>query len=367
MTQESARAPRPKWTFARFIISLFLYLWVALILIIVAVGIAGYVIYDHITQPGTAGPVIAVTVPAGATGQRVAEILEEQGLVHHRAFFLWAVRLDESKRPIIQGNYQLARGLSATELLQQLQQGPDFRAEDQYRLTIPEGLSIAQMAAMFPDPEAFIEAASDPVLLAQAGIAAETLEGFLMPNTFFFDQAPTEREVVERMVAQFLKEYEELRRTIPAARNRDLMEVITLASLIEEEAKVEAERPLVSAVLANRIKQRMPLQMDSTLQYALNKYGQRLLDADKAVDSPYNTYKYPGLPPGPISNPGVSSIRAALQPAREDFLYFVSNADGRTHTFSSTYEEHQRAVARYRRDIAVQRREVEQQRTSATR
>lgn len=360
MDQELEPAPRRKWTFARFIISLFLYLWVALILIIVALGVVGYVIYDHITQPGTPGPEISVVVPPGATGQDVAQLLEDQGLIHHRAFLLWAIRLEETKRPVIQGNYQLARGLSAMELLEQLQEGPDFRREEQFRLTIPEGLSIAQMAALMPDPEAFLQAAADPELIAELGIAAETLEGFLMPNTYFFDGQPGEREVVARMVEQFQKEYAALRESIASARNRDLLEVITLASLIEEEARLDAERPLVSAVLSNRIRQRMPLQMDSTLQYALNKYGQRLLDADKEVESPYNTYKNPGLPPGPISNPGVPSIRAALQPAREDFLYFVSNADGRTHTFSSTYEEHQRAVARYRRDIAVQRREAQQ-------
>lgn len=350
--------PRRKWTFWRFLLSLFLYLWVALLLIMSGLGVVGYVIYDHITQPGTAGPEISVTVPQGATGQQVAQALEEQGLIHHRAFFLWAMKLDETKRPIIQGQYQLARGLSAQELLHQLQEGPEFRREDQFRITVPEGLSLAQAAQLTPNPQAFLDAAADPELIALLGLPVQKLEGFLMPNTYFFDAQPSEREIVQRMLAQFQKEYAQIEKALPIAKRRNKLEVITLASLIEEEAKLEAERPLVAAVLSNRIKKKMPLQMDSTLQYALNKYGQRMLDADKAVDSPYNTYKYPGLPPGPICSPGAASIRAALQPAKEDYLYFVSNADGRTHTFSSTYEEHQRAVARYRQEISVQRKEA---------
>ncbi|HUW61173.1 MAG TPA: endolytic transglycosylase MltG, partial [Candidatus Bathyarchaeia archaeon] len=134
------------------------------------------------------------------------------------------------------------------------------------------------------------------------------------------------------------------------------LQVVTVASLIEEEARGAEERPDVAAVIYNRLKRGMPLQLDSTIQYALNKYGQRLLYSDREVDSPYNTYKNKGLPPGPISNPGVASLRAALQPSQADYIYFVSNADGLTHTFSSSNAEHIRAVQRFRREIAPQRK-----------
>jgi UPF0755 protein len=147
---------------------------------------------------------------------------------------------------------------------------------------------------------------------------------------------------------------------IPGAERYDKLSIVTVASLIEEEAKISEERPLVAAVLYNRIEKGMPLQMDSTLQYALGKYGQRMLDSDKEIDSPYNTYRNKGLPPGPISSPGVDSLRAALAPAQRDYLYFVSNADGTSHTFSSTYEDHLKAVSQFRRDIAVQRQEQRQ-------
>lgn len=354
MDTPSASEPRPKrrWTFGRFIIMFFLYLWAVLLLVVIGVGVLAFVIHDHITQPGSPGPEISVIIPAGASGQRVAEILHDEGLVAHPSFFTWAMRLDDSDRPIIQGSYALPRGLSPTQLLQLLQEGPE---RDRFRVTIPEGLAIPQMAELFDDPEAFLEAASDPELIERLEIEAETLEGFLMPNTYFFDAEYTEREVVERMVAQFELEYALLLERFPEAAERDKLELITIASLIEEEARAHEERPLVAAVIYNRLETDMPLQMDSTLQFALQKYGQRMLNADKEVDSPYNTYMHRGLPPGPISSPGLASIEAALTPAEVDYLYFVSNADGRTHTFSVTYAEHQRAVAEFRRLSAIQR------------
>jgi UPF0755 protein len=178
-----------------------------------------------------------------------------------------------------------------------------------------------------------------------------------MPDTYFFDAPPRPEDLVERMFRQFQKVYAQLLREVPGAQAFNLLEVVTVAALVEEEAKTPEERPLVASVIYNRLDEEMPLQLDATLQYALRKYGQRMLDADKQVESPYNSYKYAGLPPGPIANPGVDSLRAALNPAKSEYLYFVSNADGRTHTFSKTLAEHNRAVARFNAEMAVQRRE----------
>ena len=178
-----------------------------------------------------------------------------------------------------------------------------------------------------------------------------------MPNTYFFDRPPTEREVVDRMVDHFVKVRDDIFAQYPEAAKVDMHKVLTVASLIEEEARLDDERPLVAAVIYNRLEQNMPLCFDSTLQFALGKYGQRMLDKDKEIDSPYNTYKYAGLPPGPISSPGKASILAALHPAEVKYIFFVSNADGKSHTFSETMAEHNRAVAQFRKDIANQRRE----------
>ncbi len=361
MNETPQSSPRSRrWSFWRIVVGVYLYVAAVLLLLIVAAGVVAFIVYDHVIQPGTPGPKIEVAIPPGATLRDAGRILVDMGLVEREAFFLLALRLDGTNQVIRHGVYELPRGLSALELLRLLYKGPARSlTADQVRITIPEGMTIDQAASLFPNPEAFRAAARDPELIARLGIKADSLEGFLMPNTYFFDTQPTERAMVERMVAQFDREYNRLLREVPGADQFDKMMIVTVASLIEEETRVDEERPLVAAVIYNRIKKGMPLQLDSTLQFALAKYGQRMLDSDKEVDSPYNTYKNPGLPPGPISSPGTASLRAALLPANVPYVYFVSNADGRTHTFSATFQEHQEAVARFRREIAVQRRALQ--------
>ena len=355
--QSPIRNPQSPWLlFFKFL----LYLGVFVLLVCVALGFVLFMVYQEVTAPGKPGEDIKVTIPARASGKEVAAFLAENGLVEHEAFFRVAFRLDRTRRPIKHGPYLLPKGLSPMELLHLLQEGPNrpwdpSEIPDARKVTVPEGLTIAQAAELFDAPQAFIKAAGDAVLIERLGIEAQTLEGFLMPDTYFFDEKPSERDVVERMVAHFEEEYAAVVEGIPGAAGRDKLEVVTVASLVEEEARVDEERPKIAAVICNRLKKDMLLQMDATLQYALGKYGERILYEDKQVDSPYNTYLYPGLPPGPISSPGVASLRAALQPAEVDYLYFVSNADGKTHTFSSTSAEHLRAVRKFRRDITPKR------------
>lgn len=361
---ETGRNALRRWLrrfhFWRAVVSLYLYVWMFLIVAAAAAGLVAVVVYDHVVQPGRAGPEIEVIVPKGASGHAVGGLLVEKGLLGYEGFFRLATKLDDTKRPILHGVYALPKGASALELLHILQEGPDRQlGVDAFRITIPEGLALEQAAQLVDRPQALLDAAQDPALLTRLGIQADTLEGFLMPNTYFFDAKPDEADLVERMVAQFEKEYAALVKEIPGADAYDKFAVVTVASLVEEEARVDSERPLVAEVIYNRLTQDMPLQMDSTLQYALGKYGQRMLEEDKEADSPYNTYTHAGLPPGPISNPGVASLRAALQPANEEYFYFVSNADGKTHTFSRTATEHEQAVAKYRREIATQRRAQE--------
>lgn len=332
------------------------------VLVVMGTGaaLAGYMVYDRVTRPGVPGENVRVVIPEGVSGRAVGRILAEHKLIEHAWFFRVAAHL-EKPGLFRHGAYDLPRGLSALELLRLLHAGPNaaLRPEDipeELKLRVPEGLTIAQVAAMFEDSEVFVAAASDPELISRLGIRANTLEGFLMPDTYFFDKKPTPQEAVARMVSQFQKTYAALVSEIPDADTADLFKTVTVASLVEEEARVDEERPLIAAVIYNRLARGMPLALDCTLQYALNKYGERMLDKDKEVDSPYNTYRYTGLPPGPISSPGAAALRAALQPAKVDYLYFVSNADGRTHTFSRTMPEHTQAVRRYRKEIAVQRK-----------
>jgi len=333
-------------------------------------ALGGYVVYDHVTRPGYIGDPVDVVIPEGVTGAKAGEILADAGLLEYPWLLRAAIAVDR-RRPVDPeqaggqikfGTYVIPKGNSATEILYRLYEGPtgNFRADevpDDLRVTIPEGLSTHQIAGLLGDDgSSFLETASDTTLIASLGIEATTLEGFLMPNTYFFTQKPTGKEIALRMLDQFKLEYATLVDAIPGSAERSLVEVLTIASMVEEEARIDEERAIVASVIYNRLERGIALQMDSTLQFALNKYGQRMLNEDKEVKSPYNTYKHDGLPPGPISNPGVSSIRAALQPADTKYLYFVSSADGKSHAFSETLAQHNRAVARYNREIAEQRR-----------
>ena len=355
-------AVRPRGRFLRFVTTLLLYGVAALCLAGVLAAVVGFVVYDHVTQPGIEGPEISVEVPQGSTGRDIGRLLVEQGLLEHEVVFRLALQLEGGGQDIRAGVYSLHRGNSAVDLLRALRRGPARQLlEDQFKVTIPEGLTIKQAAELTPDPKGFIEAARNRDLIARLGLDTETLEGFLMPNTYFFDKPPAPAELVGRMVDQFEKDYKKLTAEVPGADKLDKKTVVTIASLVEEETKADEERPLVARVIYNRLAGKMRLQMDSTLQFALDKYGQRLLYDDREVESPYNTYLNEGLPPGPISSPGLASLRAALRPAEGAYLYFVSNADGRTHTFSATEEEHVRAVNRFRQEIAPQRRELREQ------
>ena len=328
-------------------------------------GAGAYIAYDNIYREATSGGEETIEIPPGSTGDDIAEILADNDLVDQPVFFKIALRLEGEGQSIQAGTYTLPKGVSATQLLEVLFDGPidtfdpTLVPPDQ-RVTIPEGLAIVQMAAMLDEKPGFMEATRDPELIAELGVPADSLEGYLMPNTYFFEEVPTGRDIVERMVEQYEFEIAKIEQEFPDLATRDLHRIMTVASLVEEEARAAEERPLVAAVIYNRLERRMPLELDCTLQFALQKYGQRMLNEDKEVDSPYNTYRNPGLPPGPISNPGADSIRAALNPADVDYLYFVSNADGKTHTFSSSLREHNNAVARYRREIAEQRRQERQ-------
>lgn len=334
--------------------------FVLVTLLAVASAVAGYLLYEEITRPGVPGPEVDFDVPPGATGADVGRLLADADLVAHPLLFRAALRIDRPQQPIKHGAYVLHEGMSPREIVDQLQKGPNRKLRpdeipDELKMTIPEGLRITQMAELFDDPEAFLEAVVHPSVTQHLPEGVPSPEGFLLPDTYFFESPPSALDVAQRMAEAFARVYAELVNEYPDIADRDPLEIVTIASLIEEEARVDAERPLIAAVIYNRLERNRTLDFDSTLQFALNKYGQRLLNGDKMVDSPYNTYRNAGLPPGPISNPGIASLRAAMRPADVDYLYFVSNADGKTHTFSRTLEEHNRAVAEFRRAMRKQR------------
>jgi UPF0755 protein len=199
----------------------------------------------------------------------------------------------------------------------------------------------------------FLRVARDPTPILDLAPHAHSLEGFLFPSSYEFTRRVTPELVAETMIKQFRKEWASLRPSAeaPLPAGLDVSQVVTVASLVERETPLPEERPVVAGVFYNRLKRNEPLQCDPTVQYALALKGEMvrtITHEDLATNSPYNTYKHPGLPPGPIANPGEVALRAAIDPAQTDFLYFVANDEG-GHFFSRTLAEHNRNVARYRR------------------
>jgi UPF0755 protein len=221
-------------------------------------------------------------------------------------------------------------------------------------ITFPEGLTIRQMAALyeakgFGPAREFADAAKDRALISALDPDARDLEGYLFPDTYALPRKATAAQLVQRMVAAFMKALTPDLLDKADARGLTIRQLVTLASIVEKETGNKEERPLVAAVYANRLKIGMPLQCDPTVIYALDRAGRydgNLTRENMQFDSPYNTYRYPGLPPGPIASPGRASLAAAASPADAAYLYFVSRNDG-THAFAATLEEHNRNVQQY--------------------
>jgi UPF0755 protein len=222
------------------------------------------------------------------------------------------------------------------------------------RVTVPEGLTLAEIAdlmesAGLADRERLLKEAESPELLSSAGITGRGLEGYLFPTTYYFTPSTTERGILLAMVEEFQRSVTPAMREQAEELGMNMHEVVTLASMIEKETALPSERLLVSAVFHNRLKLKIALQSDPTVIYGLNRASKNLTRKDLQNPNPYNTYLVPGLPPGPICNPGLAALEAALRPASVPYLYFVSKNDG-SHLFSRTIAEHNRAVERYQKE-----------------
>jgi len=233
------------------------------------------------------------------------------------------------------------------EVVRRLEQGRGLV----HQVTIPEGLAARQIAQLLAerglvDQDRFLSLLRDRALLEGHGVEGDSLEGYLFPDTYRLVKGQAEDTIIQRMVRRFHEVFGPDEQARGARLGMSVRDVVTMASLIEREAKVPRERPLISAVFHNRLRVRMPLQSDPTVLYALSRFSGRLTKANLQAPSPYNTYVNHGLPPGPIANPGRASITAALYPAATRYLYFVSKNDG-THAFSKTLREHEVLVRRY--------------------
>ncbi len=289
-----------------------------------------------------------IDIPEGSSIKAVARILESEGLIRNAIIFNIMSRLHGMKNPKA-GEYSLNPGMSPLDILSIINSGRVI----QRRITIPEGLTIFQIADFLEQKgwvkkSLFLDLCFDPDILKLWGIEGPSLEGYLFPETYFFTKGISERYILESMVKQFRKVFTCQMAERAKELNFTVHEIVTLASLIEKETGLPEERPLVAAVFHNRLKERIPLQCDPTIIYGLEDFNGNITKDDLLKKTPYNTYMKSGLPPGPISNPGLSSLKAALYPANVKYKYFVSKND-ESHVFSETLKEHNKAVFKFQK------------------
>ena len=303
---------------------------------------------------GPPGAPIQLMIPSGATLEAVSDTLEAHGVVRHAMAFRLYARLRGADRRIQAGRYLLTPGTSWSEILATLIEGRVVTA----RMTVPEGFRLPQIASRIaavselPD-SAVLRALSDADAATRYGTPGPGLEGYLFPDTYRFAAGVPVATVVEAMVLRYRQVWTPERRARLDSLGMTERELVTLASIVQAEARMAEEMPRIASVYHNRLRRGWLLQADPTVLYALGGHRERLLFAaiDSVADHPYNTYHEPGLPPGPIGAPGERAIQAALHPASEPFMYFVARPDG-SHVFSRTLAEHNRAVAAVRREQA---------------
>jgi UPF0755 protein len=312
---------------------------------------------------------VRVIVPRGATLRVAAESLAKAGVVQNATAFRLYGMLRGSDRSIRAGTYLFKRGASWGDVLDDLRGGKGL----EHAITIPEGWSliqiVPQLARVLQVPVDSVQAAvRDTALLHALDVPTPTLEGYLFPDTYVFTEGTTARTAVRLMVERFERVWRPEWNARLQALAMSRHDVMALASIVEKEARIPEERPVIAAVYLNRLKAGMLLQADPTVQYALGKHVARVFYKDLEVESPYNTYKHTGLPPGPIASPGRPSIVAALNPAKVPYTYFVAHPDGH-HEFTTNYAAHSAAVRTARRawdSVTALRRDTARPSGSAT-
>lgn len=302
------------------------------------------------------GEEITVTIPEGASTGDIAKILEEQGLIDHPFLFRIKSRFGDYDGTYKHGTYAIEQGLGDEEIMEILQHGAIDA--DLIKITIPEGYRAKQIGTLLEEKgvvtsEQFLEAVNsldyDYDFIKDLPQREYILEGYLFPDTYFFKEETTGKEVVNKMLERFDQIYNEQMRKAVEKSPYSLDQIITIASIIEAEIQVPEEREKAAGVIYNRLDEGMKLQMCSTVLYALDKRREVLLLEDLEIDSPYNTYLKDGLPIGPIANPGEAAMTAAFYPEENDYFYFVLKADAQgEHVFTETYDEFLSAKEKYK-------------------
>ncbi len=319
-----------------------------IVLCALCLGFGGvFALLNQLGPAGHAAQVAVLDIAEGTSFSAVARRLREHRMIKSDWAFVWMGRLRGLDRNIIPGEYEFHGGMTSAAILTKLATG----AVRRYAVTIPEGFSARQIAGVLHDKQLadraeFIRLTRDPAFLRTLALSVNDLEGYLFPDTYFFARHMEPETMMKAMVSRFKQIVTEAYRARAEALGLSLHQVVTLASVIEKETARPDERVLISGVFHNRLRRKIPLQSDPTVIYALHDFDGDLRKHDLLIESPYNTYRILGLPPGPIANPGKAAIHAALYPASTDYLYFVSRNDG-SHEFSATLAEHKHAVRKY--------------------
>ncbi|OMF31745.1 aminodeoxychorismate lyase [Paenibacillus sp. FSL H8-0548] len=338
-------------------------LWVILSLlgiIIIGAGSAAFYVWSSL-KPTAAGEVQKIDIPKGSSANEVADLLEQQGLIKNSFIFKYYLKLNDQGTRFQAGIYELSPGMDKDAIIAKLNAGDTVAAET-IRFTIPEGFTVLQMADKLAaenliNKETFISLVASQTnwgdveavrSIPESDKLHQRLEGYLFPETYEMKKESTEEDIIKRMASELDRKLASLPEgwmDVLDERKISFHELLTIASLVEREVVVDEERALVAGIIYNRLADGMMLQIDATVQYSLDKPKERLYEKDLLVESPYNTYKVDGLPPGPIASPSFDSIEAALYPEKSDYLFYVTKKDGsQSHLFAKTYKEHLRNI-----------------------
>jgi UPF0755 protein len=329
-------------------------LFLALLAIaVIGVGLFFYAAYWPNTFPG--GDEKILFVSRGATFHAIMDSLDHASVIRSRRLFYLTARVLGGTERLRAGKYAFRSGMSNAEIFLSLREGKNNLL---ISVTIPEGSRARAEARIFAhalgiDSAKYMAIVNDPLMATRFGLDAPSLEGFLMPDTYRLTWEMDERELIERQILEFKHFFSDSLKARAAELGWSVRQAVTFASIVEGEAVLDDERAIISGVYHNRLRIGMRLEADPTLQYIFDSGPRRVLYADLRIANPYNTYLYPGLPPGPVNNPGKASLIATLFPQNHGYLYFVANTHG-GHWFARTYQEHVQNVRKYRRARALQ-------------
>lgn len=326
------------------------------LLLVLAVGVAVYV-YVQLQPPAEgAGETVLVEIPSGFSSAQVAVLLQEKGLVRDARVFRYYLAYHKVSNRLQAGKYRFVRGMTLDEITRDLVEGNVYR--ETVKVTVPEGFRVEQIAERLE--EAGLGSRERYLALIREHDFGEfpfvrdipedaplkyRLEGYLFPDTYEFDKEADEVTVLTAMLERFAREWTPQRQERLRELGISVHQWVTMASLVEREAKVDAERPIIAGVIWNRLKENWLLQIDATVQYIFGTPKERLTYRDLEMDDPYNTYLYEGLPPGPIGAPGTRSLEAVLYPQEYDYFFYVTKKDGTDeHYFAKTHSEHEENI-----------------------